>query len=206
MKLLVSFVVAACVMLFGCASEIGSSGIPGQNGKDGQSSDGTPATNGEDGDRGMQGEQGPTGSPGTDNKIAKTWKCDFSVLPFGAGGAAGPNTCTDAAMKVYVWYYAAETTSGDTFVRAGIDHWASGGVKVGNSSSYFWPAGSWEGDRASNWLLHDVCAGGRGELPPPESANGNWEFLLNKASKVMSATYTDSEVDGGKIVVTIQCK
>ncbi len=185
----------------GIGGEDGRSGGDGDNGSDGAS-----GLSGSDGTTGAAGTDGANGKDGTDNRITKTWKCDFVIARFSPepGPLGGPTGCTDTAIKVSGWYYATETTAGDTFVRVGVDHVSSSGYPaVGSSSSYFWAAGTWEANNGANWLLQDICSGSH--FPPPASANGNWAFLLNKQTNVMTATYADVDVVNGKIVVETNC-
>lgn len=185
-------------------------GIGGADGKGGvNGGDGSDGVSGNDGQDGIDGDAGVNGKDGIDNRISKTWKCDFTLARIGAdppiGG--GPTTCTDTGVSVKGWYYAAQTKAGDTFVRAGSDYYVSvgGGALPGHgaSSSYFWAAGTWEGDNGMTWLLQDICSGN--PIPGVADPTGNWAFQLNKQTNRMTATYTDPDVFDGKTVVNTVC-
>lgn len=139
---------------------------------------------------------GADGKDGADTKIHKTWKCDFTVSRFAQNTIRATN-CSDTVVSVNGFYYAAEESSGDVFVRVGVDSSGSG-----SSSSYLWASGSWEADNAANWLLRDVCTSG---LTPDAATTGNWNFVLDKATGIMTTKYVDSDVQGGEVVVKSIC-
>jgi hypothetical protein len=165
----------------GPKGDTGAKGDPGLNGgADGK--DGAPGAAGTPGVNGTNGTNGTNGVNGTNNKISKVWKCDFKRDPV-LLGVARPS----CPYAVDVWYYGAETTSGDMFVRAGIDTYTTltraGGASA--SSSEFWAAGTWEANNGANWLL-----GGAHELSCSDGYVGNWAFVLNKVGNSITLTYT----------------
>lgn len=194
MKKLVLCLVCA---FFGCASEIGSPGIPGTDGKDGE-----PGEKGDQGPQGIpgsaatKGDPGERGPAGTDNRIVKTWNCSFK-RPTVSMPMLDGTTCNGS---VDFWYLASELSSGDTHVRVGVDVYnptrTSG---AGNSSTYLWPAGSWEADNGANWILLDMgCAGSKWV--------GNWEFLFNKGSSRVTVKYADTDLVGGTYFFDAYCQ
>lgn len=192
------------LFVINCAAPIGSSGIDGIDGV------GTPGPVGSFGDAGPPGEAGETGQPGPRGpagpsgndavlgKITTTFKCDFGPLTFGA--IAKKSDCTDGPVAASVWYYVAEMASGDVFVRAGVDVNTAYDVDSA-SSSYFWPAGSTEALSGKNWVLQNVCHG----AGPAPSTGGNWAFSLNRAGRVLTTTYTDSDLLAGSVTYIMPC-
>ncbi len=168
----------------------GAVGVNGANGANGGA--------GEQGAPGAPGEKGAPGTNGIDNRLTKTWKCD-STQTLVLHHIDSPQN-TIASIPVDLWYYAAETVAGDTFVRVGVDMKGTNNVKEGRSSSSFWMAGTWEATNGAGWVLYDAH-------PSSEhfGGTGNWEFVLNKTAKTVSVSYKDGDYVGGQRSFTVGC-
>lgn len=197
------YILSFTLMMCACSS-VGPGELAGVNGLDGKQGEigpqgdaGPPGVNGEAGAKGEPGlNGGADGKNGTDNKISRVWKCDFKRADVSIQHADGGFI----KLSIQFWYYANETTSGDTFTRAGVDvaSYDTPNLREGASSVQFWKAGTWEANNGANWLLQDVGLN--------HFNTGNWEFLLSKQANRITITYTDADYIGGPFSFDSYCQ
>lgn len=137
--------------------------------------------NGVNGEAGVNGQNGANGQDGIDNHIIKSWSCNSVIEP--KDGGPHPS-CSGGwiACSINIWYYASETSWGDTTTRVGVD-----ALNEGHQNTNVWPANSEDARNGYNVIMFDVFG-------TRTFGTGTWEFWLNKNTNTLKIHYTDTEL------------